>query len=110
MKTSILVAAIAASALSAPVVSAQEKSPPPKHVMSMDVDKHMGQMQDTMKAMQAQMDRIHKTTDAKERHKLMQEHMQAMHDHMKSMHGMGGPMMMEPMMQHDHAVESMPAR
>ena len=148
MKTSILVAAIAACTLSAPIVSAQDKSPPAKHAMSMDMEKQMGQMQDKMKAMQAQMDTIHKTTDAKERQKLMQEHMEAMQESMKAMHGMGGPMMtgsgqrggmakgghkdmaggamkhhemmekrmdmmqmmMEQMMQHDQAVESIPAQ
>ena len=61
--------------------------------MSMDMDKHMSQMQEKMKAMQGQMDRIRATTDPKERQKLMQEHMQGMQENMKSMRGMGGPMM-----------------
>ena len=39
------------------------------------------------------MDKIRKTTDPKERQKLMQEHMQAMQENMKMMRGMGGPMM-----------------
>ena len=47
-----------------------------------------------MKAMQAQMDNIRKTSDPKERQKLMQAHMQAMQENMKMMHGMVGPMMM----------------
>jgi hypothetical protein len=116
----------------------------------MDMDKSTSQMQEKMKAMQAQMDTIHKTTDPKERQKLMQAHMQAMQENMKAMHGMGGPMMkdggehggmmmgdkkgamkdgdmnkrqemtekrmdmmqmmMEQMMQHGQATESMPAR
>jgi len=67
MKASTLIAAIVACAISAPVVFAQEKSAPAKPPMSMDMDKHMPQMQ---------------------------EHMQAMQENMKSMRGMGGPMMM----------------
>ena len=147
MKTSILIFPIAACALSASIATAQETSAPAKPPMSMDMEKHMGQMQEKMKAMQAQMDTIRKTTDAKERQKLMQEHMQAMQENMKAMHSMGGPMMtgmmgnkpgmkgpgamrgdpkqqqemmgkrmdmmqmmMEQMMQHDQAMESMPAR
>ena len=150
MKTSILISAIVACALSAPIVSAQEKPAPAKPAMSMDMDKHMSQMQEKMKAMQAQMDTIRNTTDPKERQKLMQAHMQSMQENMKAMRGMSGQMMkgagdhsgmkmddkkggmkdgdmmkrhemmekrmdmmqmmMEQMMQHDHAMESMPAK
>ena len=152
MKTSKLISAIAACGLlaacttSSPVVSAQEQSAPTKPAMSMDMDKHMSQMQEKMKAMQAQMNTIRSTTDPKERQQLMQEHMQAMQENMKMMRGMGGPMMMgaagdgspmkggmmggdpkqrqemmekrmdmmqmmmEQMMQHDQAMESMPAK
>ena len=149
MKTSILVAAIAACALSAPIVSAQEKSAPAKPAMSMEMDKHMSQMQENMKKMQQQMEKLRATTDPKERQKLMQAHMQTMQENMKTMRGMGGPMMMgsaqpggmamdgnkkmaagdmmqhhakmekrmdmmqmmmEQMMQHDQAMEPMPAK
>ena len=147
MKASILVATIVACALSAPVVSAKEKSVPAKPAMSMDMDKQMPRMQENMKEMQQQMEKLHATTDPKERQKLMQEHMQTMQDNMKSMRGMGGPMMtgmmggkpgtsapgmmsgdpkhqqemmekrmdmmqmmMEQMMQHDQAMESMPTK
>lgn len=134
MKTSILVAIIVACGLSAPIVSAQEKPAPDKPAMNMDMDKHMGQMQEKMKAMQAQMDKIRNTTDPKERQKLMQEHMQAMQENMKAMHGMGGKkgdmkdgdmlkrhemmgqridmmeMMIEQMMRRDQMKESMPAK
>ncbi len=138
MKNSMLVAAIVACALSAPLVSAQEKSAPAKPAMGMNMEKQMPQMQEKMKAMQQQMDQIHKTTDAKERQRLMQEHMQAMQENIKTMRSMGGPMMtggatmddrknmaggammekrmdmmqmmMEQMLQHDHAMESMPAK
>jgi hypothetical protein len=140
MKTSILISAIVACALSAPIASAQDKNAPDKPAMSMDMDKHMSQMQEEMKAMQAKMDTIRNTTDPKERQRLMQEHMQAMQENMKAMHSMGGPMMMddqkggmkdgdmmkrhdmmekrmdmmqmmmEQMMQRDQAMESMPAK
>ena len=94
MKTSILVAAIIAGALSAPIASAQDKHVHPKPAASMDMDKHMSQMQEKMKAMQEQMEKLQATSDPQERQKLMQEHMQAMQDSMKAMHSMGGPMMM----------------
>ena len=93
MKTAIMISTIVACALSAPIVSAQDKSAPAKPAMSMDMDNHMSQMQEKMKAMQAQMERIHKTTDPKERQKLMQAHMQSMQENMKAMRGMGGQMM-----------------
>ncbi|TAK72432.1 MAG: hypothetical protein EPO19_01775 [Betaproteobacteria bacterium] len=149
MKTSILVAAIIAGALAAPIASAQDKHVHPKPAASMDADKHMSQMQEKMKAMQQQMEKLQATTDPQERRKLMQEHMQAMQENMKAMRGMGGPMMMgsgqgggmaksghkhtaggdmmqhhammekrmdmmqmmmEQMMQHDQAMQSMPAK
>jgi hypothetical protein len=154
MRTSILISAVVACALAAPIAGAQDKHAHDKPAPSMEQDAHTGQMQEKMKAMQAQMDRIHRTTDPKERQKLMQEHMQAMLASMKAMHGMGGPMMksggehagmtmgdkkggmkggmkegdmmkrhammekrmdmmqmmMEQMVQRDHAMQSMPAR
>ena len=115
MKTSILIAAIISSALSAFAASAQEKTPPAKPAMNMDMgkpmpekstpakpamgmgmdmDKQMPQMQEKMKLMQAQMDKIQKATDPKEREKLLKEHMQTMQENMKAMRNMGGPMMM----------------
>ena len=146
MKPSILIAAIVACALSAPIVSAQEKSTPAKPATSMDMDKQMPQMQENMKKMQQEMAKLRATTDPKERQKLMQEHMQTMQENMQMMRGMGVPMMgmtggkgsgtasgmmdgdpkqrqemmekrmdmmqmmMEQMMQHDQAIESMPAK
>jgi len=95
MKTSILAAAILAGTLAAPIVSAQDKHVHGKPGMSMDMDKQMPQMQENMKAMQQQMEKIRATTDPTERQKLMQEHMQAMQENMKAMHGMGSPMMMD---------------
>lgn len=94
MKTSVLICAAVACVLSAPIVSAQDKSAPAKPAMNMDMDKQMAPMQENMKKMQQQMDKIAKTTDPKERQKLMQEHMQTMQENMKAMRSMGGPMMM----------------
>lgn len=94
MKTSLLVAAIVGSTLSMPILAAQDKVAPAKPVMSMEMDKQMSKMQEKMKVMQAQMDKIHKTTDPAERNKLMQAHMQAMMENMTMMRSMGGPMMM----------------
>jgi periplasmic protein CpxP/Spy len=47
-------------------------------------------MQEHMKKMHAQMEKIRQTADPTERQKLMAEHMQAMHDGMGMMCGMGG--------------------
>jgi hypothetical protein len=94
MKTSTLIAAIVACALSAPIVSAQETSAPAKSAMSMDMDKQTPQMQENMKKMQMQMEKIRKTTDSKERRKLLREHMQNMQKGMNMMQSVGGPMMM----------------
>ena len=94
MKISMLVAAIVACAVSVPIVSAQEISAPAKTAMNMGMDKQMPVMQENMKKMQQQMEKIRATADPKERQRLMQEHMQAMQENMKSMRGMGGPTMM----------------
>ncbi len=96
MKTSILLVAMVACTLQASIASAQEKAAPAKPAMpmGMNMDKQLPQMQDNMKKMQQQMEKIRATTDPKERQKLMQAHMQAMQENMKAMRGMGGPMMM----------------
>ena len=94
MKTTILISAIAACALSAPIAFAQEKPTPAKPAMNMD-DKQAAPSQENMKLMQQQMEKIGTTTDPKERQKLMQAHMKTMQENMKAMRGMGGPMMMD---------------
>ena len=133
MKRSILFAALTVTALSAPAAFSQDTKPTPaKPAMSMDMDKHASQMQEKMKAMQGQMDKIRQTTDPKERQQLMQEHMRAMHANMEMMRGMGGSMMMggdmtkrhemmekrmdmmqmmmEQMTQHEQMMQPMPAK
>ncbi|MEA3193447.1 MAG: hypothetical protein QOD26_1780 [Betaproteobacteria bacterium] len=80
MKRSILFAAL--YALSPPAAFAQDtKAAPAKPAMGMDMDKHAAHMQEKMKEMQGQMDKICETTDPKER----QEHMQAMQANMDMM-------------------------
>ncbi len=94
MRTSILVVAIVAGALSAPIVSAHERSAPARAAMRMDLDKQMPQMQGNIEAMQQQLEKARVTADPNERQKLMQGHTQAMQENMKAMRSMGGPMMM----------------
>ena len=54
MKRSMLFAVLTVAALAAPAASAQDTKPAAaKPVMSMDMDKHMIQMQEKMKAMHA---------------------------------------------------------
>ncbi|MCK9382459.1 MAG: hypothetical protein M0P95_15525 [Sulfuritalea sp.] len=140
MKTPILLAAVVGCALSVPALSAQEKVAPGKPAMSMATDKQTLQMQENMKKMQQQMEQFRATTDPAERQKLMQAHMQTMQENMQTMHGMDGAMMkgdkkhgmagsammqhhamtekrldmmqtmMEQLMQHQQAMESMLAR
>jgi hypothetical protein len=52
MKTPSVHAAIVACALFAPLVSAQDPSPPAKPAMGMQMDKQMSQMRVNMKMMQ----------------------------------------------------------
>lgn len=66
---------------------------------------YMSKMQAHMKTMQDQMQQMQKTTDPKERQRLMQDHWAAMQEGMKMMHGTGnmaGCTMMGggPMMSH----------
>ena len=97
MKSSILISAIVAGALTAPIASAQDKHAHEKPALSADMNKDkdmdVSRMHARMQVMQAQMDTIRNTTDPAQRQKLMQEHMQTMQENMKTMRAMGGPMM-----------------
>jgi len=94
MKYSTLLTAFTVAALSVPTAFAQDMKPAPvKPAMNMEMDKQLSGMHEKMKTMQGQMEKIRKTTDAKDRQKLMQEHMQAMQENMKMMRGIGGSMM-----------------
>jgi hypothetical protein len=94
MKNTLVLSTIAACALAAPVASAQDKHAHDKPAASVGNDNYRSQMQEKMKAMQAQMDTIRTVTDPAVRQRLIQEHMQAMQENMKAMRGMGGGMMM----------------
>jgi hypothetical protein len=52
----------------------------------------MTKMQEQMRKIQAQMQKLHNTSDPAERQKLMDEHIKLM-QHMAGMRGMGGSMM-----------------
>lgn len=95
MKTLILVAVVVACSLVVPMASAQDTAAPAKTAMSMPMDAHMSQMHTNMTLMQTQMDKIHATTNPKERHKLMQAHMQTMQESMAMMRSMSKPMPMD---------------
>ena len=55
-----------------------------------EFDKRLAQMQDHMKQMQAQMDKVAQTQDPQERQRLLQEHWTSMQAAMSSMRGMWG--------------------
>jgi hypothetical protein len=82
MKTSILIAAIAACALSSPLASAQDKAAPDKPAMGMA----MGDSKPMAGG------------DMMQRHQMMENRMSMMQ------------MMMEQMLQHQQAMESVPAK
>lgn len=60
--------------------------------------KPVQKMQENLKKMQGQLDRIARTKDEKARQKLLQEHMQTMRENMMASMGMMGGMMDCPMM------------
>lgn len=59
-----------------------------------DFDKRVAQMQEQMKQMQAQMDKIRQTQDPQERQKLLREHWTTMQNAQGMMYDMRGPGMM----------------
>ncbi len=59
-----------------------------------DFDKQKAQVQENMRAMQEQMDRIRQTEDPQARQKLLQDHWTTMQNNMQMMHGMWAPGMM----------------
>jgi hypothetical protein len=99
MNTSILISAIVAGALSAPIASAQDEHAHEKLAVSADMnrdkDMDVSRMRARMQVMQAQMDTIRNTTDPAQRQRLMQEHMQTMQENMMTMRATGGPMMQD---------------
>lgn len=59
-----------------------------------EFDKQAAQVQENIKVMQEQMDKIRQTQDPQARQKLLQEHWATMQSGMGMMHGMWGPGMM----------------
>jgi hypothetical protein len=141
MKKSALIVTIASVLFVSSLVSAEDAHHPeqtqpgkaPQATSSSDPSKDMSAQQQSMKEnmqkMQAEMEKIHQTTDTAERQKLMQEHMQSMREQITMMRSMGGgmmsddpktsqkmvaectdimQMMIEQMMQHQEAMQPMP--
>lgn len=94
MRTRWMVAAMMTAALSAPLAFAQtpaktDKAAPPA-ASDAEMDKYYAAMQERYKKMQDQMARLNKTTDPKEREKILEEHWKTMHEGMDAMMGRGG--------------------
>ena len=100
MKTTVLIAVLAAAVFSAAPAMAQQ-IPPGKGTQAQEnaptaagFDKQMEQVQENIKKMPDQMDKIRQTQDPQERQKLLQEHWATMPNGMGMMQGMWGPDMM----------------
>ena len=81
---------------------AKDKAAPAAASTPVEADQRFEQMQDQMRLMQSQMEKINKTQDPQERQRLLEEHWNSMQKamgtmmmggHMGGHHGMGGPMM-----------------
>jgi hypothetical protein len=102
MRNPSLLALLATLALGAPYAAAQtapQTSPGPPATAA-DLDKQTAQMQENVKRMQRQMDRIHEAKDPKARHELMDEHAKTMQENVGMMRGMGGSVMTDTMREH----------
>ena len=115
MKSSILFAAVTAAALSTPAALAQAtKADPAKPAMSMDMDKHVGQMQENTKMMRAMGGSMmgsgqHGGMMMGGRKEGMSEgEMMKRHEMMEKRMEMR-QMMMEQMLQHDQMMQQTPA-
>ncbi|MFZ5555117.1 MAG: hypothetical protein ACOZDY_00110 [Pseudomonadota bacterium] len=98
MKKMILTAALSAVAFTAMPVLAQPAAAPDKGAQAkpqppnvQEFDKQMAQVQENMKKMHEQMDKIRQTQDPQARQKLLQDHWATMQNNMQMMHGMWGP-------------------
>jgi hypothetical protein len=97
----LLVVLTAGIALTSPVLQAASKdtsapqgSSKTQQPGAAEFDKNLTQLQEQMKAMQAQMDQIRKTQNPQERQKLLEQHWATMQSAMTIMRGMWGPGMM----------------
>lgn len=98
MKHSILAAPAVALAIAFQPGLAQTPKPSDKSAQvnssvlnAEDFDRQLVQVQDRMKQMQAQMERIAQTQDPQERQRLLQDHWTSMQAAMSTMRGMWGP-------------------
>ncbi len=101
MKKEILAAAIFMGLITGMPVSAQSTNTADKSSKTQkkapniaEFDKQAAQIQENIKAMQAQMDKIRQTQDPQERQKLLQDHWVTMQNNMGMMQGMWGQGMM----------------
>jgi hypothetical protein len=89
-----MIAAMMAAALSTPLAFAQTPAKTDKAATpaasDAEMDKYYAAMQERYKKMQDQMARLSKTTDPKERQKILEEHWKTMHEGMDTMMGRGG--------------------
>lgn len=94
MDSRLTIAAVMVAALGAPPVFAQAPADADKKAApaagDADMDKFYAAMQERHKKMQAQMERLSKTKDPKERQKILDEHWKTMHEGMDMMMGRGG--------------------
>ncbi len=97
-----LAVALLALASHAALAQAKDQNAAPAASTPAQADQRFEQMQEQMRLMQSQMDKIDKTQDPKERQRLLEEHWNSMQKAMGTMmmggqmgdgHGMGGPMM-----------------
>jgi len=101
MKRTMLIAILAVTAFSTMPAIADSTTPTGKGVQTKQnapcvsgFDKQAAQIQDNLKLMQEQMDKIDQTQDPQERQKLLQEHWAMMQKGMDMMQGMMGGNMM----------------
>lgn len=94
MHTRLIISAMMAAALAAPLALAQTPAKADKAATpptsEADMDKYYAAMQERYKKMQDQMARLSKTKDPKERQKILDEHWITMHEGMDLMMGRGG--------------------
>lgn len=94
MHTRLIISAMMAAALAAPLALAQTPAKADKAATpptsDADMDKYYAAMQERYKKMQDQMARLSKTKDPKERQKILDEHWITMHEGMDLMMGRGG--------------------
>ena len=82
----VVIAVVAAAAIGQPVIS--EETGGEDEAIHGQASPMMQKMHTRMQSTQKQMEKIHATEDADERHRLMHEHMQSMRDAMMMMHEM----------------------